>query len=294
MSKWKSFFNHRKNPFGPNPTVTDFEMSDTIGMTHFNSVLKARAFLKEASCLPEKQRKSAEMSKKIGDALNVIRRADLRNVRRQIKRYKKKGLEAPANLLARYKALRADSCDEADNLVEEACEDLSDADCSEITKIRNRNCNNGFRILGPLRERPAKAPVRAGNKASREPEQPVKPVARWEEVSGPDGEVVRFKLIYDQDGKFKKRARTKDLPQKGDIVLDLTSGFKAWIITKNRRRPYNEITKEMRRSYENSFLYKVRQLASGQLSLPKFVELIKSSQLAAAGKKSKKLKKRNH
>lgn len=293
MANWRSYLSRRKNPFGINPTVTDIDGRSSVGMTHFNSVLRARAFLKEVSCLSSKQL-TPEVQKKILDAKNLIRKADLRNARRQIRRYQKRGEAIPSKLVARYKALRATSCEDTDSLLEATCGDIDDphditADCAEVAKIRNRMCNNGEKNF-PLTTRAAKLPKKKAVSVTPAAVEPKQVIAKWEEVVGPDGEIVRFKLLYNKDGEFQKRVRSKELPQKGDIVLDLTQGFKAWLITKSRRRPYHEITPEMRRSYENSFLYKVRQLASGQLSLPKFLEVMK--QLPENAKKSKKLRKR--
>lgn len=290
MANWKSYLNRRKNPFSANPTVTDIEPGSSIGTTHFSSVLSARSFLKETSCLPESQKRSAEIQAKIADAQNTIRKADLRNTRRQIRRYEKKNEGVPAKLIARYKALRATTCEDSDALMQSACGDMRNSrqiseECEEVVKIRNRGCEKKVPIRRVKPTKVFSGPIDLSGVSK-------KPIARWEEVVGPDGEIVRFKLLYNKDGSFQKRVRSKEAPQKGDIVLDLTQGFKAWLITKSRRRPYHEITPEMRKSYENSFLYKVRQLAAGQLSLPKFLETIKNSP-EQGWKKSKKLKKRN-
>ena len=61
-------------------------------------------------------------------------------------------------------------------------------------------------------------------------------------------------------GSFRRR---------GNIVLDTTArgeGFKVWRIRGTRRRPMPK-TPQMQAIYESSFLYKVRQLAAGKISV---------------------------
>lgn len=114
--------------------------------------------------------------------------------------------------------------------------------------------------------------------------KPVKEITRYEETLGPDGEVIRFKLII-AENTYKNRVRTKEEPPIGSIILDLTSGIKAWKRFSDKRRSI-PLTSEMRRSYQNSFLFKVRQLAAGKINLQQFLMAIK-------GKKSGKLQRKN-
>lgn len=106
-----------------------------------------------------------------------------------------------------------------------------------------------------------------------------KHVTKWEEVLGPEGEVIRFKLEEFEDGpnqgKFKARVLTKDEPQVGDIVLDATQGLKAWKITSSRRRPH-PVTPQMRETYESSLLFKVRQMIAGDITLKQLSDHVKN------------------
>jgi len=108
------------------------------------------------------------------------------------------------------------------------------------------------------------------------PLKPKKEEIHYEETLGPEGEAVRFKLIY-QDGKFQKRIRTKEEPPIGAVILDLTDGVKAWKRYSDKRRS-TPLTAEMRRTYQNSFLFKVRQLAAGKINLSQFLEAVKQVQ----------------
>jgi len=108
---------------------------------------------------------------------------------------------------------------------------------------------------------------------------------KWEEVTGPNGEIIRFKLDFYTSGrlagKLRRRVRSKQEPQQGDILLDVTGpagpdqkgGLRAWRIASNRRRRH-PVSREMIENYKQSNLYRVRQLAAGQISLQKFADFI--------------------
>jgi len=110
---------------------------------------------------------------------------------------------------------------------------------------------------------------------------------KWEEVTGPDGEIVRFKLEFwtsgPRAGKLRRRVRSKQEPQVGDIILDATGpagpdqkgGIRAWRIASNRRRKH-PVSREMVENYKDSILYKVRQLAAGRISLKQFGDFVRS------------------
>jgi len=110
---------------------------------------------------------------------------------------------------------------------------------------------------------------------------------RWEEVTGPNGEIIRFKLDFytsgEKAGKLRRRIRSKQEPQQGDIVLDATGpagpdqkgGIRAWRMASNRRRKH-PVSKEMIENYKQSNLYMVRQLAAGQISLQQFADFIQA------------------
>ena len=286
----------RHNPY-TNPTVTDYELQAfDNGKSEFDSVTKARAFLKEIEALRKARALPADpdLDDRIADAKEVIRKADLRNVRRQMKRMQKRGLTPSPELIERYNALRAQAaffqpehsrftydyaddssgyirppqtprnlngCTPIDRQVDEVCaydrmkplRDIS-SDCLDVLQRRNR-CITGHN------EKSKRVPKRRS--------KPRKNVTYWEEVLGPEGETLRFVLIFDNNGKFAGRQPTRNSPQVGDIVLDLTTGIKAWIIRKGRRRP-TSVTPEMRRIYESSYLYKARQLAAGQINIQEF------------------------
>lgn len=301
----------RRNPYtASNPTVTDY--GPIVGANGngngngpvFDSITKARAFLKEVETLERVGELPSDIQHKIEAAEEMIRKADLRNVRRQLKRYQKRGLTPPPELIDRYNSLRAkaafypqperyveptqmssgisarknrkglNGCTPLDRKVDEVCNgdsriplrDISD-DCLDVLQ-RRRDCISQHKTKSRM---PARRVDRLQHKSSiRRPSTPAKRIDRnvayWEEVMGPEGETIRFLLSFDESGKFSGRRPTKYSPQVGDVVLDLTAGIKAWVIKKGRRRP-TAVTSEMRRIYENSCLYKTRQLAAGQLDL---------------------------
>lgn len=303
----------RRNPYtASNPTVTDYgpqigSGGDDNGFT-FDSVTKARAFLKEAETLENAGALPSDLQTKIEAAEETIRKADLRNVRRQLKRYKKRGLTPPPELIDRYNALRAQAafypeperyaepvysgpsrfdpepsqpprwqrrtalprkpmqkparrglngCTPLDQRVDNICNgdrmqplrDIS-GDCLDILQERRR-------CITKHNQKKSSITRRGSTK---------KTVSHWEEVLGPDGETIRFMLSFDHNGHFAGRRPSKQSPQVGDVILDLTAGIKAWVMRKGRRRP-TAVTNEMRRIYESSCLYKTRQLAAGQLDL---------------------------
>ncbi len=145
---------------------------------------------------------------------------------------------------------------------------------------------------------------REGRASDREEKSLVKDlsVIKWEEVTGPNGEVIRFRLdpykAGAKQGGLKRRVRTKSEPGPGDVVLDSTGptdgsgdGIRAWRITENRRRKY-DVTKRMVDTYKTSILYQVRRMAAGQISLQQlhdFIgdELKKPSALVASSKEYK-------
>lgn len=118
--------------------------------------------------------------------------------------------------------------------------------------------------------------------------KPLKEVTRFEETLGPNGEIIRFKLIG-EDGIFKKRVRTREEPPIGSIILDLTDGVKAWKRFSDKRRS-TPVTQEMRRTYQNSLLFRVRQLAAGKINLQQFADSIKHEKKVF---KSAKLRRKN-
>lgn len=119
--------------------------------------------------------------------------------------------------------------------------------------------------------------------------KPKKEVILFEETVGPDGEIVRFKLLY-RDNRFQKRLRTKEEPPVGSIILDLVSGVKAWRRYSDKRRSI-PLTSEMRRSYQNSFLFKVRQLAAAKINVQQFIDIVKQSKIKSVRKLRRKNRK---
>lgn len=255
------FRHYRHNPlFSNNPTVTDITNDGDclLDVTYFDSILKARAFLKQTECLNSKQLSDPELQKKIEAAYKVIAKADRRNERRRNRRAAKAGKATtiPSGLQSIQK-YTVRTCDEAKKTVGRLCEGIT----CETTK-------KGL-------------PVETGNPS-------------WEEVTGPKGEVVRYKVKYHVDGpskgQVKERNRAvKEHPKVGDIILDLTSGIKAWKVVANGRRQEIPVTKQMEALYKESNLYKVRQLAAGHISLNQFFEAVKGKVTAA--KRSMKRKK---
>lgn len=141
---------------------------------------------------------------------------------------------------------------------------------------------------------------RAGVTRPVELPKPPKVVSYYEEISGPDGEIVRYKVIL-KDGQYNRRLRTKEDPPVGSIILDLTSGVKAWKRHSDKRRSI-PLTNEMKRSYQNSFLFKVRKLAAGKMSLEEFKKAVNQVRAKTSGalssqtgdqSKPKKLRRKN-
>lgn len=125
------------------------------------------------------------------------------------------------------------------------------------------------RPVGPVQQTKARSSaITAVSKPARKKTE--KHVTQWEEVLGPEGETIRFKLdqVLDgpNEGKFKARILSKDEPQVGDLVLDATQGLQAWKITSTRRRPH-PVTPQMKETYESSLLFKVRQMVAGKITL---------------------------
>lgn len=319
--------NRRRNPLR-NPTVTDVDLYSIEGTTHFNSVLKARAFINRASCLSESERQQPKTAAMIADAQNVIRKADLRNVRRQIRRYQKKGRAVPQSLIARYKALRVDTdgCDVIDEAIEETCGEIRDPlnldeECLDLLNQRSRFCESkgfsfpeGFsefeqesfwhrpkRKLAPSKKRLATKKTRKvsnGHKLTSVRKTPtIRKLGRshtpefFEELYGPDGQTLRFKVIHEQ-GQFQHRTLTNEDPHVGDYVLDMTSGFKAWKVTAHGRAeiPPSPFMNEL---YRSSYLYKVRQLAAGKISLAEFKQAVASGPSDPKPKKSRKMRRKS-
>jgi len=266
-----------------NRTVTDVEAQPTgevDGITYFTSVIRARKYLIKASCLTEAERREPGVAAKIADAKRVVEKADRRNARRR----------------ARRRKIKTQDCPSIDNQITERCEEdkpLTDLSwqCLDLLKTRKELCEED-RVKRHRLTRYSPADDSDENQA----------VAHYEETFGPEGEVIRFKLHYSKDGTFLKRTRTRQEPQIGDVVLDLTSGISAWRITSNRRRRH-PVTPSMRESYENSFLYKVRKLTAGKYAssksenLKKFLSDIAGKTTSAKSKRKNrksKLKKRKN
>ena len=233
---------YRYNPLFTNPTISD--VRDPLTISFFDSIVKARAFLIQVSCLPSKQLNDEQMQSKIESAKKMVAKADRRNDRRKARRATKTGRAyTPPTRPAKPPkgAYSVRTCDEAQDSVENLCDEVV--------------C----------------APTGTTNP---------KDLVNWEEVLGPDGELIRFKLEYgksdsDKD-KLQSRKRSKEPPQNGDIILDLTSKIAAWKIT-GKGRSSIPVTKKMESYYKASSLYKVRQLAAGKLSPVDFLRTIEQS-----------------
>lgn len=234
---------YRYNPLFTNPTVTD--VKDPLTISFFDSIVKARAFLNQVSCLPPRQLNDEQMQNKIESAKKMVAKADRRNDRRKARRATKAGraytppVRAPKAAKGTYNVR---TCDEAQVSVENLCDEVI---CAPAVTASSGDLVN------------------------------------WEEVLGPDGSLVRFKLEYGKSNadknKLQNRKRVRidgpDKPQNGDIILDLTTGIKAWKIT-GKGRSSIPVTKKMESYYKTSSLYKVRQLAAGNLSPAEFLRAI--------------------
>ncbi|RJR07545.1 hypothetical protein C4588_06480 [Candidatus Parcubacteria bacterium] len=258
---------YRYNPLFSNPTVTDVQ--DPLAVSFFDSIIKARAFLTQVSCLNPKQLSDPQTQSKIEAAKKMVARADKRNEKRRARRARKKsGQQGQIYLPARlsespsYSTRSVATCDEAKQSVKVLC---PDTECRPIHVRRAMH-----------------APL---------PQEEI----TWEEVLGPKGETIRFKVEYHKEGpekgkvKEKKRA-LKAEPQIGEIILDLTTGIQAWRVTESGRTTM-PVSKRMRDFYRQSYLYRVRQLAAGIISPTQFVKYVKEDS-AFSAKKSLKRKKR--
>lgn len=167
---------------------------------------------------------------------------------------------------------------EARAFLEYKVPEMSDEECArnaEIINAAEKMVRRADRRNQKRKMRRVTSPRLPGIQRSQyvpAPPRPKKRVAHYEEVFGPNGEVIRYKLIYRND-QFIKRIRTKEDPPVGSIILDLTSGVKAWKRHSDKRRSM-PLTSEMQRSYKNSYLYKVRQLASGNINREQFIKLV--------------------
>jgi len=249
---------YRYNPLFTNPTISDVQ--DPLHLSFFGTIVQARAFLSQVSCLNAKQLSDPQTQSKIEAAKKIVAKADRRNARRK--------LVGRKDVKKKPSSYTVGTCSEAQKSVKQLCDDV---------------------VCGPLTTRDKKAS---------------KPVAfdtseriAWEEVAGPkDGDIVRFKLIYHKDGphqgQLKERKRTqKETYKPGEIILDLTTGVKAWRVPANGRgRDPIKVTKQMEDYYKKSNLYKVRQLAAGYISLDQFATAIKGETVAAKRSLRKKKK----
>jgi hypothetical protein len=286
------FRHYRHNPlFASNPphTISDIEDEKCLGITYFDTILKARAFLKQVECLKPNQQNAPEMQKKIADACRVVNKANRRNTRRRIRR-------AHA-LLGRAEMMSS---------AQLADPDLQKRIADAEKEIREAVIDGTVKTLGGPRACATACPKprekKSAPQASLGIEIPTSPIPSWEEVLGPKGEVVRYKLKYHTEGplknQVKERSKVKSTPKAGDIVMDLTcnwareeppTSIKAWEVLANGQRKKIPVTKQMENSYKESNLYKVRQLAAGHITIDKFFESIKGK--VAAAKKAMKRRK---
>lgn len=242
---------YRYNPLFSNPTVSDVQ--DPLRLSFFGTIIQARAFLSQVSCLNAKQLSDPQTQSKIEAAKKIVAKADRRNARRKMVGRNDKKKPITTHTSASY---TVGNCSEAQKSVEKLCD--------------NYTC-------GPLTTRDKKAP-----------KVDVSGQIAWEEVAGPkDGDVIHFKLVYHKDGPYKgqlkERKRTqKETPKRGEIILDLTSGVKAWQMpATGGKRESIPVTKQMEDYYKKSNLYRVRQLAAGYISLDQFAAAVKGEAVAA-------------
>lgn len=112
---------------------------------------------------------------------------------------------------------------------------------------------------------------RAEEKGERLPSE-IK-ATHWEEVLGPNGEVLRFKLLLDPNGVVLNRIRNEtDKPRPGDLILDTTKGLNSWKIARNGKRRKFKVTTTMQSAYKGSMLYLARKFAAGELDIPQIIE----------------------
>jgi len=242
-------FRHYNPTVNWNPTITDFSVQNLNKVSFFDSVAKARAFLLQVSCLSKQQLNEPSLQAKISAAEKIIARADKRNARRRRRRQEKRGLSA------------------------------SGAECLDAIAEARQACGPNVVCYSET-----------NNKKVLTPPTPQYFGPNWEEVLGPKGEVIKFKIEYyktgPDQGTIKNRTRSKASPKPGDIILDLTSGLKAWKVTTSGKRTPITPTRTMEDEYKNSYLYKVRQLAAGQISTAQFADFLK--QPVAAKKRNLK------
>lgn len=233
-----------------NPLFSNPTVSDVpnpLQLSFFGTIREARAFLNQVACLNAKQLNDPQIQAKITAATKIKDKADRRNNRRQQVGRKDVKKKTSAG------PYTVANCLEAQKSVKNLCDDI---------------------VCGPLiRDKKAPKIDTSGRVA-------------WEEVLGPKGEMVRFKLVYHKDGPskglLKERKRLqKESPKPGEIILDLTAGIKAWQVTTNGRREEIPVTKQMEDYYKGSNLYKVRQLAAGFISHDQFAAAVKGESVAA-------------
>jgi hypothetical protein len=117
----------------------------------------------------------------------------------------------------------------------------------------------------------------------------------WEEVVGPEGEIIRFRVDRYKSkkrwGEMRRVVRDNSEPAVGDTVLDLTLGARAYKITRSGRKKV-ALNPEMIKKYRDSFLYHVRRVAAGKLSSKGFLEKVKALLNSPKTKRKRKLKKK--
>jgi len=262
-------FLKRYNPCPPE--VADLVPDLDYGKT-FATIKDARNYLRDATRFSDAECKLKE--NQIIQAVKIVARAERRNCRRGWNRGRKKAHDRGETYVTYEQYI------ERERSEGRCLGTFTGASQETIRKYHKKQSKAAGKIVA--RGRIAK---------DKTPPQPPKQIYNWEEAMGPDGEVVRYKLDYKKDGTFWRRRRTREEPQIGDIVLDLREGINSWRITSNRRRKH-PVTPAMRKSYENSSLYKVRQLAIGKLSLTKFIQEIQSIKKSESKKRKRKNKKK--
>ena len=91
-------------------------------------------------------------------------------------------------------------------------------------------------------------------------------VHTWERVFGPEGEVLLFHVEHLGRRNIKVTPVQSPDFQDGDVILDLTRGLAAFQLQRGREIQV-PVTKKMRDHYQGSFLYKVRKMLKGVISL---------------------------
>lgn len=231
---------YRYNPLFTNPTVSDIK--DPLRISFFDSITKARAFLVQVACLTPKQTNDPEMQLKIEAATKIVAKAGRRNDRRRARRAAGGSVSGSLRVIEGGKSRNVKTCPEAKQSVKDLCGNVV---CHAVPKPQKTLAVGSDRVA-------------------------------WEEVLDPAGKVIRFKIIYHKEGPnigtIKERRRVKkEEPKPGDIVLDLTSGIKAW---RAGTREEVNVTKEMEADYKKSNLYRIRQLAAGYISLSQLIDML--------------------